>query len=158
MLHYTRMESLSRNKHSSLLVAFVSCKENEVLSKLGNCDFDFFNFCHCQVWNFEILNQSKRNQNFAINFWKYQKQKRKSTKYLASTKQSIIPINFCAILLVSWNFVNFVKSCKFCKSLKDLRLILLKWLGKTVKYWLNFINFFHGMKNGLKVCKPRPKL
>ncbi len=30
---------------------------------------------------------------------------------------------------------------KFCKRLKDLRKILLKWLGKTVKYCLNFVNF-----------------
>ncbi len=47
---------------------------------------------------------------------------------------------------------------KFSKSLKDLRKILLKWLGKTVKYWLNFYNFFvHAMKNGWKLSKRFPE-
>jgi hypothetical protein len=31
VLHYTRLESLTRDKHPSLLGPFVSCKENEVL-------------------------------------------------------------------------------------------------------------------------------
>ncbi len=30
MLHYTRLESLTRDKHVSLLVSFVSYKDNEV--------------------------------------------------------------------------------------------------------------------------------
>ncbi len=47
-----------------------------------NCDIDFFNFRHCKVWNFEISNQFERNWNFAVNFWKHQKQKLKSTKYI----------------------------------------------------------------------------
>jgi len=52
---------------------------------------DFFNFRHCKVWNFKILNQSKQNQNFvgqnqkfAVNFQKHWKQKWKSTKYIAT--------------------------------------------------------------------------
>ncbi len=49
---------------------------------LDNSDFDFFNFRHHQVQNFEILNQSERDQNFAANFQKHQKQKRKLTKYI----------------------------------------------------------------------------
>ncbi len=68
------------------------------------------------------------------------------TKYIATEqKQSILPPKFHEISLVGWNLVNFFKISqfliKFCKSLKDLRKILLKWLGKTVKYWLNFFNF-----------------
>ncbi len=63
--------------------------------ELGNCNIDFFNFCHCQVWNFKILNQSERNQNFAINFWKHRKRKQKLTKYIETErKQTIIPQNF----------------------------------------------------------------
>ncbi len=32
---------------------------NLMLKETGNCDIDFFNFCHRQVQNFGILNQSK---------------------------------------------------------------------------------------------------
>ncbi len=35
---------------------------------MGNCDVDFFNFHHRQVWNCQILNQSKWDQNFAVTF------------------------------------------------------------------------------------------
>ncbi len=120
-----------------------------MLFALGNCDIDFFNFRHCQVWNFEILNLFERNLNFAVSFWKHWKQNQKSTKYITTEqKHSIIPIKFHKILLVSWKFVKFDKILKFliniCKSLKNLRKILLKWLGKTVKYWFNFVNFCWG--------------
>ncbi len=48
--------------------------------KLGNCDIDFFNFCHHQVQNFLILNWSEQNQNFDVNFQNQQKQQQKLTK------------------------------------------------------------------------------
>ncbi len=125
---------------------------------LGNCDIDFFNFCHCQVQNFDISNLFKQNRNFAVYFWKHRKRNWKSTKYIATEqKQCIIPIKFCEILLVLWNFVNFHKISqfliKFCKSLKHFRKILIKWLGKRVKYWLNFAT-----KNGQKLGKLYPEL
>ncbi len=57
----------------------------------------------------------------------------------------IIPLKLHEILLVLWNLSKFCKILKFLdkfgKSLKDLRKILLKWLRRTVKYWLDFINF-----------------
>ncbi len=57
---------------------------------LGSCDIDFFNFHPRQVRNFEILNQSKWDQNFAVNFQKHQKWK--STKYSEIERnQSILP-------------------------------------------------------------------
>ncbi len=113
---------------------------------VGNCDIDFFNFCHWKVWNFEILSLLERNRNFAVIFQKYQKRNRKSTKYFkTSQKPRVISLKFHEISLVSWNVVNYCKITqflvKFCKSLKDLRKILLNCLGKTVKYCLNFINF-----------------
>jgi hypothetical protein len=113
---------------------------------VGTCDIDFFNFHHCQVQNFEILNLLEQNQNFAVNFWKYQQQNQKSTKYIVTEwKQRIISIQFCEILLVLWNVINFWKILqfliKFFKSLKDSKKILLKWFGKTVKYQLNFVNY-----------------
>ncbi len=52
---------------------FALCSKGPV----GNCDIDFSNFRHWQVQNFLILNQSERDQNFAINFWNHQKQKQK---------------------------------------------------------------------------------
>ncbi len=62
---------------------------------VGNCEIDFLNCCHRQVQIIEIVNQSERNQNFAVNFWKHWKQKRKSRKYIETErKQSIIPRNF----------------------------------------------------------------
>ncbi len=107
------------------------------VSLLGNCYIDYLNFRHCQVRNFKILNQFKWNRNFAVIFRKY----RKSTKYFATSwKPSVIPLKFHEMSLVSWNPINCCKFLqfliKFSKSLKDLRKILLKWLGKTVKYWL----------------------
>ena len=41
--------------------------------QIGNCDIDFFNFRHRQVWNFKILNLFEQNLNFAVIFRKYQK-------------------------------------------------------------------------------------
>ncbi len=113
---------------------------------VGKWDIEFFNFCHCQVQNFEISNMFKWNQNFAVIFRKYRKQNQKLTKYITTKqKQNIIPLTFHEILLVLWNLVNFGKILqflvKFSKSLKDLWKIMLKWLGETVKYWLNFNNF-----------------
>ncbi len=95
------------------------------------CDTDFFNFHHCQVWDFKISNLFERNRN--------------STKYFAtSRKLSVIPLKFHEMSLVLWNLINYCKISqfiiKFGKSSKDFRKILLKWLGKTVKYWLNFVN------------------
>jgi hypothetical protein len=37
----------------------------------GNCDIDFYNFCHRKVQNFEI--QFERHQNVALIFRRYQK-------------------------------------------------------------------------------------
>ncbi len=104
------------------------------------------NFCYYQVWNFKISNLYEQNQNFGVIFWKYWKWKQKSTKnFETSQKPSVIPLNYCKMSLVSWNLIIFCKILEFlielCKNMKDLRKILLKWLGKTVKYCLNFINF-----------------
>jgi hypothetical protein len=52
---------------------------------IGNCDIDF---CHRQVWNFEILNLFERNWNFAVIFQKYRKQNQKSTKYFAISQNT----------------------------------------------------------------------
>ncbi len=77
---------------------------------LGTCSIDFFNLCHCQVWNYKILNQSKQDQNFAVNLWKRQKQKWKVMKYIKiEWNQSIVPFytnKFCYIL---WNFIMVLK-------------------------------------------------
>ncbi len=56
---------------------FWKCKILKMLNftRIVNCIIDFLNFPHRQVWNFKISNQSKRNQNFAVNFWKHQKRK-----------------------------------------------------------------------------------
>ncbi len=130
--------------------------KNILLVQIGNCDNDFLNFHHCQVWNFKILNQYEQNRNLRVIFQKYQKQKRKSTKYFkTSQKPSVIRLKFCEMSLVSWNLINYCKILQFliklCKSPKDLRKILQKWLGKTVKYCLNFVNF-HSLKNGFKLA------
>ncbi len=64
-------------------------------------------------------------------------------------------MKFHEMSLVSWNLVNYCKITqflvKFCKSLKDFRKILLKWLGKTVKYCINFIKFHSCTEKWLKV-------
>ena len=62
----------------------LSCQSSPKYHQLGNCDIDFFNFRHRQVWNFKISNHFKRDWNFIVNFQKYRKQKRKSTKYIVS--------------------------------------------------------------------------
>ncbi len=122
---------------------------------LSNCDIDFLNFCHCQVWNFKISNLCKWNHNFGVIFWKYQVRNWKSTKYFeTSWKLSVIPLEFHEMSLVLWNLINYCKilQClvKFCRSPKDLRKILIKWLGKTVKYCLNFVNFHSCTEKWLK--------
>jgi len=82
-------------------------------------------------------------------------QNRKSTKYFeTSQKLSVIPLKFHEMSLVLWNLINYCKilQClvKFCRSPKDLRKILIKWLGKTVKYCLNFVNFHSCTEKWLK--------
>jgi hypothetical protein len=114
--------------------------------KLGNCNIDFFNVRHQKVQKFEISNLFKRSWNFAVIFWKYLKRNWKSTKYFEILwKPRVIPLKFHEMSLVLWNLINYCKIVqfliKFCKSLKDFRKILLKWLGNTVKYCLNFVNF-----------------
>jgi hypothetical protein len=52
------------------------------------CDIDFFNFRHCQVWNFKILNLFEQNQDFAVIFQKYQKWNQKSRKYFTTIVKS----------------------------------------------------------------------
>jgi hypothetical protein len=99
---------------------------------LGNCDIDFLNFQHCQVQNFEISNLYEWNQNLGVIFQKYQKQNRKSTKY----------------------FTTIVKSCNFLLNsvkVRKIKKILLKWVGKTDKYCLNFFNFHSCTEKWLKV-------
>ncbi len=62
---------------------------------VGNCDIHFFNFRHCQVKNFQILNQSKWDWNFTAKFWNHQK--RKLTKCNNSEWNQRITL---------WNFVR----------------------------------------------------
>ncbi len=112
---------------------------------MGNCDIDFLNFCHCQVQNFKISKLWTKLK-FCSHLLKVPKVKPKVTKYFeTSWKPSVILLKCCEMLLVSWNLINYCKILqfliKFCKSLKDLRNFLLKWLIKTVKYCLNFVNF-----------------
>jgi hypothetical protein len=116
------------------------------LTIVGNCNINVLNFCHCQVWNFKILNLYEWNQNFGAVFQKYQKQNQKSTKYFTTSwKPSVIPLKFHEMSLVSWNLVNYCKISqflvKFSKSLKDIRKILLKWYGKTIEYCHIFAHF-----------------
>ncbi len=127
-------------------------------SKVGNCDIDFLNFCHRQVQNFKIWNLYEWNPNFGVIFWKFWKQSQKSTKcFKMSQKPWVIPLKFHKMSLISWNLVNYCKIMqflvKFSKSLKDLRKILLKWLGKTVKYCLHFVNFHSCTEKWPKVCQ-----
>ncbi len=74
------------------------------------CNIDFFNFYHLQVWIFKILNPSKQDQNFTVNFWDHQKQKQKQklTKYNEIVQnQSIILWNFvrCHKILVNFDML-----------------------------------------------------
>ncbi len=66
---------------------------------LGNCDMDFFNFRNCRVQNFKILNQSKRDQNFVVNFRKHRKQKQKLTKYIKIEQRQSIALLYVGALI-----------------------------------------------------------
>ncbi len=128
----------------------------ELLCWVGNCDIDFLNFCHHQVWNLEISNLHEWNWNFGIIFPKFRKRKRKSTKYFKiSWNPCAIPLKFCEMLLVLWNLINYCKILqfliKFCKSSKYLRRLLLKWLGKESDISLLLLTFIHALKNGHKL-------
>ncbi len=111
------------------------------VSQLGNCDIDFLNFRHCHVWKISTL--YKQNWDFGVIFRKHWKQNQKYFK--TSQKPSVIPLKFHEMSLFLWNLIDVCKNfqflVKFCKNPNDLRKILLKWLGKTVKYCLNFVNF-----------------
>jgi hypothetical protein len=105
--------------------------------QLGNCNFDFLNFCHRQVWNFKILNLYKWNQNFGVIFQKYQKRNWKSTKYFAtSRKPCVLPLKFCEMSIVLWNPINYCKISqfliKFCKSLNNLRIVKMNWKNSKI--------------------------
>ncbi len=122
--------------------------------KLGNCDIDFWNFRHCQVQNFKILNL------YLESSFESTKSETESQQCTSKLHESLVFyhwnfMKFHEMLLVLWNLVNYFKISqflvKFRKILKDLRKILLKWLGKTVKYCLNFVNFHSCTGNGLKV-------
>jgi len=146
---------MNKNIQSSWWIWLLTCyrlnkigpqKGRDCSLLLGNCDIDFLNFLHCQVWNFEILHLYEWHWNFGVVFRKYRKWEQKSRKYLEiSWKPSVVPLKFCEMSLVLWNLINYCKilqfPVKFCRSPKDLRKIWLKWLGKTVKYCLNFVNF-----------------
>ncbi len=107
----------------------------------------------CETLKFVI---NTKNWNFAVTFWKNQKQNLKSTMYFKSSqKPRVIPLKFIEMLLVLWKLVNYCKITqfviKFCRILKDFRNIFLKWLGKTVKYCHNFVNFCSCTEKWLKV-------
>ncbi len=86
---------------------------------------------------------------------KSETESQQSSFKFASGKPSFIILKFCETSLVSWYLIKYCKISQFlisfCKSLKDLRKILLKWLEKTVKYCLNFVNFCSCTENWLKV-------
>ncbi len=78
---------------------------------LGNSDIYFFNFHHRQVWNFQILNQSDRYQNFAVSFQNHWKWRQKWTNTM---KVNEIKVLYCEVLLdvmkfcpVSFNFIKY---------------------------------------------------
>jgi len=73
----------------------------------------FFNFHHLRVWNFEISNQSKRDQNFAVNFWNHRNRKWKLTKHNESEWNQSIIIHE---ILLDWKILLNLASlwAKFC--------------------------------------------
>ncbi len=109
---------------------------------IGNCDIDFLNFHHCQVWNFKILNLYEQNPNFGVIFQKYQKQNQKSTKYFkTSRKPSVIPLKFHKMSWVSWNLVHYLKSHNFAlNSVKVQKIALI------------LLTFIHALKNNPKLA------
>ncbi len=95
------------------------------------------------MWNLKISN-----------LFENQKRNWTSTKYFeTSQKPRVIRLKFGEISLVLWNLINYCKIIqfllKFCKSLKDFRKIWLKWLGKTIKHRVNFVNTDKWLKVGL---------
>jgi hypothetical protein len=128
---------------------------------LGNCDIDFFNFCHWKMRSFEILNLFKRSQNFAVIFQKYLKQNRKSTKYFKiSWMCRVIPMKFREMSLVLVNLLillTFIKSHNFMlnsvKVWKISEKYCLNDLEKQSNIALISLTFFiHALKNGLKLA------
>ncbi len=84
---------------------------------------DFFIFYHPQVGNFQILNQSEWNQNFAENFLNHRKQKQMLRKYKKTGQNQQI---------ILWKFVrsheillSFVKYRKISSSIGKYQKILL---------------------------------
>ncbi len=82
----------------------------------------------------------EQNQIFAVKSTESKTQSQQSTSQLYETerKQSIIPLKFCEILLVSYNLINFCKISqflvKFGKSLKDFRenIVEMTWKNSQI--------------------------
>ncbi len=75
---------------------------------VGNCNIDFFNFCHRQYRSFQILNQLKQDWNFIVKFQNHRKGKQELSKYNEIEHNQIIML---------WNFVTcHVISLSFVKS------------------------------------------
>jgi hypothetical protein len=109
---------------------------------LGNCDIDFFNFCHHLVWNFKILNQSEWDQNFTVNFWKHRKAKVKVHKvHWNWTKLKWYPL----VTVVIWRC--FLKSLGNCVKIKTL---LIMWSNTSIQIvsfdHYKFLRFFSNTK------------
>ena len=92
--------TLISNKNFGSLKKWFLQKSNcskDRLGWIGNCDIDFYNFCHRKVWNFEISNQFERHQNFTVIFRRWsesESQKRTSQLHVS---------------LLLYHFISFVK-------------------------------------------------
>ncbi len=67
--------------------------------QIGNCNFDFLNFCHCHVKKFEILNLYKQNWNFGVIF--------ESTKSKTESQQITLKLHE-SLVLNHWNFMKCI--------------------------------------------------
>jgi hypothetical protein len=123
--------------------------------ELGNCDIDYFSFCHRQIQNFQILKQSEWYQNFCKSLPKSQRQKWLFKKYnKIGWSHSFILTNFdnfCRGLSKTLKYHLVME--KYWKlplnSSKQFAKIVINmswFVGKgdfwaKMKSWLNFVNF-----------------
>ncbi len=109
--------------HWCLICVVILNQEREILS---NCDIEFYNFRHLKVQKCKILNQSKWDQNFEVNFQNHQKRKQKLSKYNKIEQYQIIILwKFVRCHWISWNLSNLIIFVLFWKSPKDLCLMKL---------------------------------
>ncbi len=118
---------------------------------ISRIHYYFKTICYPQVWNLEILNQSRSDQIFVVNFQKYRSEIQQST--LKLNKSQVL---YQEISLVLWNIIYFHNLIFFHlipKKSERFKVNIAKITGEKKQILLTIV---HAKKNGKKLGKLYP--